>query len=58
MLDRYHYRLGTTDAGPADSPVQIEPEWRGGNGSPPPAPDGFEIVSVHACDVAPIDLTG
>lgn len=57
MLDRYRYRLGEVEVGPADSPMRIEPEWRGGNGSPPPPPEDFEIVSVHGCDLAPIDLS-
>lgn len=57
MLERYHYRLGETEVGPANSPMRIEPEWRGDNGSPPPAPAGFEIVSIRGCDVSPIDLS-
>ena len=56
MLDRYHFKLGDTVAGPADSPMQIEPEWRG-SGSPPAPPDTFEIIGVRGCDVAPIDLS-
>lgn len=55
MLDRYFFRLGTIEAGPAASIMRIEPEWRGEGGPPAPAP-GFEIVSVKGCDVAPIDL--
>ncbi len=57
MLDRYHFRLGETEAGPASSPMRIEPEWRGGAGSPPPPPDDFAILSVRGCDVTPIDLS-
>ncbi|MEP0392166.1 MAG: DUF2332 domain-containing protein [Erythrobacter sp.] len=57
MLERYRYTLGDTKVGSASSPMQIEPEWRGGRGSVPAAPDDFEILSVHACDVAPIDLS-
>ncbi len=53
MMDRYHYDLGGVTAGPAESPMQIRPEWRG---SPPPrAP--VEIVSIRGCDQAPIDLS-
>ena len=55
MLDRYHYRLGETEVGSSDSPMRIAPEWRG-NGSPPPVPEGFEILDVRGCDVAPINL--
>ena len=29
MMDRYHYDLGGVTAGPALSPMQIRPEWRG-----------------------------
>ena len=57
MLDRYRFQLGETAVGPEKSPIRIEPEWRGDSGSPPPAPDGFTIVSVRGCDVAPIDLS-
>lgn len=56
MLDRYHFKLGDTETGPADSPMQIVPEWRG-SGSPPAPPGTFEIVGVRGCDVAPIDLS-
>jgi len=57
MIDRYHYRLGETEVGPLNSPMRLEPDWRGDAGSPPPAPDGFEIVSVRGCDVTPINLS-
>ena len=57
MLDRYHYRLGDTEVGPPASPMRIEPEWRGDGGSPPSAPEGYEILSVRGCDVGPIDLS-
>jgi len=52
MMDRYHFDLGGVTAGPGDSPMRINPEWRG---SPPPdAP--VEIVSIRGCDQSPIDL--
>lgn len=54
MLDRYFFRLGTTEVGPAASPMQIVPEWRGA--SPPPPPEGFAIAEVKGCDIAPINL--
>ena len=57
MLDRYHFRLGETEVGPVDSPMRIDPEWRGSGVSPPPAPDEFAILSVRGCDIAPIDLS-
>ena len=57
MLERYHYRLGETEVGPENSPMRIQPEWRGEAGSPPPPPQDFAMLSVQACDVAPIDLT-
>ncbi|MDA9918642.1 DUF2332 domain-containing protein, partial [Erythrobacter sp.] len=56
MLDRYRFHLGGTAVGPLGSPMQIEPNWRG-EGAPPKAPDNFQILSVHGCDVAPIDLS-
>jgi len=55
MLDRYFFQLGQTEVGPKGSPMRITPEWRG-TGSPPSAPDSFEIVDVRGCDVAPINL--
>ncbi|MEM7665690.1 MAG: DUF2332 domain-containing protein [Pseudomonadota bacterium] len=55
MLDRYFFRLGEAQTGPLGSPMRIIPEWRG-PGSPPAASDGFEIVDVRGCDVAPINL--
>ncbi|WP_299191801.1 DUF2332 domain-containing protein [uncultured Erythrobacter sp.] len=57
MLDRYHFKLGATEVGPAKSPMQIEPKWRGGGGSPPAPPEAFKILSVRGCDVAPVDLS-
>ena len=66
MLGRYHFTLGSTQVGPAGSPMQIRPEWRLSKGlegaaseitSPPPPPPGFAIASVEGCDVTPIDLS-
>lgn len=56
MLERYHFRLGDTEFGPADSPMRIAPEWRG-QGSPPALHDDIEVLSVRGCDVTPIDLS-
>lgn len=56
MLERYFFRLGETEVGPQTTPMRIVPEWRG-KGSPPAAPDDFEIVGVRGCDISPIDLT-
>ena len=53
MMDRYHYDLGGVTAGPAESPMQIKPEWRG----PPPPDYPIEIVAIKGCDQAPIDLS-
>lgn len=55
MLERYFYRLGRTEVGPASSPMRIVPEWRADT-SPPAPPRNFEIVGVRGCDVAPIHL--
>jgi hypothetical protein len=53
MIERYRYDLGGVAAGPAGSPMLIEPEWRG-----PPPPDGaVEIVAIRGCDVSPVDLS-
>lgn len=52
MMERYHYDLGGTEVGPAASPMQIRPEWRG------PAPVGapLEITAIQGCDRAPVNL--
>ncbi len=54
MIDRYFFRLGSTEVGPEDSPMRIVPEWRGA--SPPAPPTCFAITSVKGCDIAPINL--
>lgn len=56
MLERYFFRLGETEMGSETSPMRIVPEWRG-TGSPPAAPDDFQIVGVRGCDISPIDLS-
>lgn len=53
MMERYHYDLGGTTAGPENSPMQIKPEWRG----PPPHDAPVEIVSIQGCDQAPVNLS-
>lgn len=53
MMERYHYDLGGVTAGPAASPMQIRPDWRG---APPPA-GSIEIVEIAGCDVTPVDLS-
>ncbi len=53
MMDRYHYDLGGVTAGPANSPMQIKPDWRG---VPPPQAD-VEIVGISGCDQEPVDLS-
>lgn len=54
MIDRYFFRLGKTEVGPAASPMRIVPEWRGA--SPPEPPAGFAITAVKGCDIAPVNL--
>jgi len=56
MMDRYGYDLGGVKVGPATSPMQIAPEWRG-EGTPPAPPKDFAIRSVRGCDITPIDLS-
>ncbi|MCW1382442.1 DUF2332 domain-containing protein [Novosphingobium sp. KCTC 2891] len=53
MMDRFHFDLGGTTAGPADSPMQIRPEWKG----PPPPQVPVQIVATEGCDKAPVDLS-
>ncbi len=52
MMERFAFDLGGVKAGPQDSPMRITPEWRG----PPPPSGPLEIVGIHGCDVAPVDL--
>ncbi len=53
MIERYRYDLGGVTVGPADSPMQIAPEWRG----PPPPAGEIDIVAIRGCDLAPVDLS-
>ncbi|MDV3459270.1 DUF2332 domain-containing protein [Sphingomonas sp. HF-S4] len=54
LIGRYRFDLGGLRFGPADSPVQIKPDWRGPQ--PPDAP--VEIVSARGVDIQPLDLSG
>ncbi len=54
MIERYFFRLGEVEVGPVTSPMRIVPEWRGA--SPPAPPEGFAIIAVKGCDIAPINL--
>lgn len=54
LIGRYRFDLGGVRAGPADSPVELCPEWRGP--SPPDVP--IEIVSARGVDIQPLDLSG
>ena len=53
MIERYRYDLGGVEVGPADSPMQLKPEWRG----PPPPAGEVEIVAIRGCDMSPVDLS-
>ena len=50
--DHYGYRFGSLQAGRAESPVQIRPDWHG----PPPPDVGVRILSRSGADLAPIDV--
>lgn len=52
MMDRYHFDLGGVSVGPAMSPMQIRPEWRG----PPPPAGPVEITAISGSDISPVDL--
>jgi hypothetical protein len=54
LIGRYRFDLGGVRAGPADSPVEIRPEWRG----PPPPDAPVEILSARGVDIQPLDLSG
>lgn len=53
MIGRYHFDLGGVRVGPPESPLVLQPSWRG---SPPPAAQ-VEIVAARGVDIAPLDLT-
>ncbi|TGX55109.1 DUF2332 domain-containing protein [Sphingomonas gei] len=53
LIGRYRFDLAHIRFGPADSPVEIEPEWRG----PPPPDAPIEIVSTRGVDIQPLDLS-
>ncbi|WP_242124238.1 DUF2332 family protein [Sphingobium sp. Sx8-8] len=52
LIDRFRMDLGGVEVGPSDSPVLVEPEWRGA--PPPDVP--VSILSVRGVDIAPIDI--
>ncbi|MDB5437840.1 MAG: hypothetical protein JWM33_267 [Caulobacteraceae bacterium] len=52
-FDRYRYRLGDTDWGPADSPVRLAPRWTG----PSPRGVAVEVASRRGADQLPVDLS-
>jgi hypothetical protein len=54
LIGRYRFDLGGVRTGPAESPVEIKPEWRG----PPPPDVPVEIVSTRGVDIQPLDLSG
>ncbi|HVJ00794.1 MAG TPA: DUF2332 domain-containing protein [Sphingomonas sp.] len=54
LIGRYRFDLDGVRAGPADSPVEIRPEWRG----PPPPDAPVEIVRTRGVDIQPLDLSG
>jgi hypothetical protein len=51
MLDRFAIKTPGGVAGPADSPVQLRPEWR----APPPAARRLEVLDRAGMDLHPID---
>lgn len=53
-FDRFHYRLGAAGWGPADSPVQLAPDWSGAALDELPQ---ISVASRQGCDVNPIDLS-
>ncbi|MEP2737208.1 MAG: DUF2332 domain-containing protein [Erythrobacter sp.] len=53
MMERYHYKLGETETGPAGSPMHIEPEWRGAS----PPQNQVEITSICGCDQQIVNIS-
>ncbi len=52
LIGRMRFDLGGVDAGPADSPLTIVPEWRG----PPPPAAPIVIERARGVDIAPVDV--
>lgn len=52
LWDRYRYQLGDTAWGPADSPVRLQPQWRGRS----PAPAELAVASRRGVDQLPVEL--
>lgn len=53
LIGHYRIDLGSVSIGPPDSPVRLQPEWRG-----TPVPQvPVEIVSARGVDIAPLDAT-
>lgn len=53
MIDRFRIDLPAVSTGPADSPVHLNPEWRG----TPPRTTPPEIIGIRGVDIAPVDAT-
>jgi hypothetical protein len=53
IWDKYRYRLGASDIGPAASPVLLETKWHG----PLPGLLMPQVLSRAACDQRPVELT-
>lgn len=53
LWDRYRYRLGDLEWGPEDSPVRLEPQWRGA----PLKGAAITVASRKGVDQLPIDLS-
>ncbi len=51
--DRYRYRLGPLAWGTADSPVALQPEWRGT--APLPLSTPLTVAARAGCDLNPLD---
>jgi len=54
LIGHYRFDLDGLRFGPADSAVEIKPEWRG----PPPPDAPVEILSARGVDIQPLDLSG
>jgi hypothetical protein len=52
LADRYRYRLGGAEMGPADAKLTLAPEWSG----PPPRNAKLRVSARRGCDVSPIDV--
>ncbi|MBN8501899.1 MAG: DUF2332 family protein [Sphingomonadales bacterium] len=52
VLDKYRYKFGDACYGPAESPLELVPDWSG----PTPAAVPVTVAERQGCDLSPVNL--